>query len=180
MKKWIKVVLWILATPIALIGILLVIYIVMNTQGVIEPFQSGNPQADTRILIASQGSEFKESLVGSIIDEFKDPETFFSVIDCTTLQDIRIDDWDAMIIIHTMQIHKMPAGARKFLDEVDDFSNIMLVCTSGGGDEVVTAYDVDAISSASRMSKLPAILQWIGERLEDGRTASLQIRATEF
>lgn len=171
MKKWIKIVLWIVATPFIVVGILLLSYIIMNTQGVIEPFQEGNPQANQKVLIASQGSEFKESLVGMIIEEFKTPETYFSVIDCTSLQDIHIEDWDAIIIIHTMQIHKMPAKAKKFLDGVDDFSNIMLVCTSGGGDEVVADYDVDAISSPSRMSRLPEIIRWINDRLDDTRTA---------
>ncbi|MCB2222525.1 MAG: hypothetical protein KQI35_19230 [Bacteroidetes bacterium] len=171
MKKWIKIVLWIVATPIALIGILLLTYIIMNIQGVIEPFEAGSPQANYKILIASQGSEFKESLVGKIIDQFETPETYFSVIDCTALQDIRIEDWSAIIIIHTMQIHKMPAKAKKFLDEADDFSNIMLVCTSGGGDEIVTDYDVDAISSASRLNKLPVIIDWIGNRLDESRIA---------
>ena len=172
MKKWIKIVLWIVATPVAVIGILLLSYIIMNTQGVIAPFEAGSPQSSYKILIASQGSEFKESLVGKIIDQFETPETYFSVIDCTSLQDIRIEDWSAIIIIHTMQIHKMPAKAKKFLDEADDFSNIMLVCTSGGGDEIFTDYDVDAISSASRMNKIPAIIGWIGNRLEESKIAS--------
>ncbi|MCF8368067.1 MAG: hypothetical protein K9G76_03435 [Bacteroidales bacterium] len=144
----------------------------MNTQGVVEPFEAGNPQANFKILIASQGSEFKESLVGKIIDQFETPETYFSVIDCTSLQDIRTGDWSAIIIIHTMQVHKMPRKAKKFLDEADDFSNIMLVCTSGGGDEIVTDYDVDAISAASRLNKLPVIIEWIGSRLNEGRFAS--------
>lgn len=167
MKKWIKILLWIIASPIVLIVILFAAYVIMNSQGVIEPFQVGNPQAKNRILIASQGSEFKENLVANIIDEYKDSDTYFSVVDCTVLAEESVEDWDVVIIIHTMQVHKMPAGAKKFLEKTIDFANIMLVSTSGGGDDVVTDFEVDAISAASRLNKVPRIIDWIGEKLEN-------------
>ena len=62
MNKWIKILIGIVATPVLLAGILLLIYVLWNIQGVIEPFQRGNPDAKYQILIASQGSEYKESL----------------------------------------------------------------------------------------------------------------------
>jgi hypothetical protein len=165
MKKWVKVLLWIIATPVSLIVIFMLTYIIMNTQGVIEPFQSGNPHSENKILIASQGSDFKESLVDEIIYAFSNSETFFSVIDCTSLCDVSAEEWDAIIIIHTMQIHKMPAKAKEFLDKKTNCSNIMLVCTSGGGDEIVTKFDVDAISSASRMNEIDPIISWLEKTL---------------
>lgn len=59
MKKWTKILIGVSVTPVLLIVILLVAYILVNRQGVIEPYEVGNPKAEIKILIASQGSEFK-------------------------------------------------------------------------------------------------------------------------
>ena len=149
-----------------LFAILLLAYILINQQGVIEPFQVGNPQAQNRILIASQGSEFKNNLVQNILVQLKSNQKFFSVIDCTKLGDENKEDWDAIIIIHTLQIHEMPEEARIFLSEANNLSKVMLVSTSGAGDDFVEGYDVDAISSASRDVAIPVIIKWINNKLE--------------
>lgn len=167
MKKWIKILIGIVATPILLFAILLVVYILMNRQGIIEPFEVGDSKAENRILIASQGSEFKNSLVEKLIDEFKDSDNFLSVIDCTELEKENHEYWDAIIIIHTMQIHKMPKEAQLFLAEEKDLSRIMLVSTSGGGDDFVTDFDVDAISTPSRASVTPQIIDWVSVKVDD-------------
>lgn len=167
MKKWIKILIWVIATPVFMFGVLLLIYILMNRQGVIEPFQVGNPNAENRILLASQGSEFKNYLVENIIENNKDENSYFSIVDCTALEDENAANWDVVIIIHIMQIHKMPAKARKFLAEVKDLSSVMLVSTSGGGDDIVIDFEVDAISSASRAGNIPQILDWISTNLEN-------------
>ncbi len=167
MKKWIKILIAIIATPIVLFGIFLLSYVIINQQGIIEPFKAGNPMGENKILIASQGSEFKNNLVENILYQLKNDQNYFSVIDCTTLGKENDEDWDAIIIIHTLQIHEMPEEAHTFLSRVDDLSKVMLVSTSGAGDDVVEGFDVDAISSASRSTAVPIIVKWIGKHLEE-------------
>lgn len=167
MKKWIKILIAIIATPVVLFLILLAVYVLVNRQGVIEPFQIGNPTAKNKILIASQGSEFKNKLVENLVDHLNNNENYLSIVDCTTLENENDKDWDAIIIIHTLQIHIMPEEAQVFLSEVNDLSKVMLVSTSGAGDDKVEGFEVDAISSASREAALPVIVNWIMERLED-------------
>lgn len=167
MKRWIKILIGIIATPVLLFIILLTVYILVNRQGVIEPYQVGNPNAEVKVLIASQGSEFKNNLVEQIINKFNDQNTYFSVVDCTSLEDKNEKEWNAVIIIHTMQIHEMPKEAKMFLSEVDDLSRIMLVSTSGGGDDMVQDFNVDAISAPSRPGKIPGILEWINNKMEN-------------
>ena len=76
------------------------------------------------------------------------------------------ENWDAIIIIHTLQIHEMPEEAKTFLSESNNLSKIMLVSTSGAGDDIVEGFDVDAISSASRDAAIPIIIKWINNKLE--------------
>ena len=155
MKKWIKILIAIIVTPIVLFIIL------------IEPFQVGHIKAENKILIASQGSEFKNNLVENLVGQLNGTQNYFSIIDCTALGNEDEDNWDAVIIIHTMQIHHMPEEAKTFLSEVVDISKVLLVSTSGGGDDVVEDFNVDAISSASRIVAIPDITRWIIEKLKE-------------
>ncbi len=159
MKRWIKILLIVISTPIILFLLLLGIYIVMNWQGVIEPYQVGDPNASLKILIASQGSEFKEDLSKKIIQKLENDSTYISVIDCTTLKEENAADWEAILIIHTTKAHKIPRYVSTFLEGFSDYSNLILVSTSGGGDEVVTEFEVDAISTASQRSLTETIAE---------------------
>jgi len=167
MKKWIKILIAIIATPIVLFAVFLLSYVIINQQGVIEPFQVGTDNAENRILIASQGSEFKNNLVDKIIVQLEGNQNYLSIIDVTALGNENDEEWDAILIIHTLQIHEMPEEAITFLSEVEDISKVMLVSTSGAGDDRVEGFDVDAISSASRETVIPIIVKWIIKNLKD-------------
>lgn len=153
MKTWIKILLIGISTPIILVVILVAIYIGMNWQGVIKPYQIGNPNAPSKVLIACQGSEFKENLSEKIIQKLKNDSIYMSVIDCTKLKEQNAADWKAIIIIHTTKAHKIPRYVSTFLESLSDYSNIVLISTSGGGDEVFSEFEIDAISTPSLISE---------------------------
>ena len=152
MNKWIKILLIGISIPVILFIILISVYILINWQGVIEPYQTGNPNATLKVLIATQGSEFKNNLLENILQKLDNDTIYLSVIDCTSLQKENASEWNAIIIIHTTKAHKIPRYVSRFLGSLQDFSNIVLISTSGGGDEVITEFEIDAISTASRMS----------------------------
>jgi len=152
MKKWIKVVLIILSVPIILIIALLSAYIIMNWQGVIDPYQVGDPNAPKKVLIASQGSDFKNILLEDMVGQLKSDNIYMSIIDCTSLKKDNSTDWNAIVIIHTTKVHQMPKYVSTYLQRFSDLSRFILVSTSGGGDEMITEFEVDAISTASRLS----------------------------
>ena len=58
-------------------------------------------------------------------------------------------------------------GHAGLLERQDDLSRTMLVCTSGGGDEIMTGFAVDAISSPSRLNMLPEVVAWINSKMAD-------------
>lgn len=167
MKSRIKILLIVISTPIILAIILIAIYIGMNWQGVIAPYHSGNPNAPLKVLIASQGSEFKENLSEKIIQKLENDSIYMSVIDCTSLKKQNAADWTAIIIIHTTKAHKIPRYVSTFLKNLSDYSKIVLISTSGGGDEVITEFKIDAISTASRMSETNHIANCAISKVED-------------
>jgi hypothetical protein len=167
MKKWLKILIWLITTPVALLLALFFSYIIVNQQGVIQPFHVGNANAKYKILIASQGSSFKEVLVERYVNELKNDSTFISILDCTELDESYVDNFDAFIVIHTMQIHKIPEEADIFLHKLPDLSRVVLVSTSGAGDEHYEKLDIDGISSASRLSAIDPILEWTLPKIKD-------------
>ena len=166
MKKLLKILLTIILSLVTIIIILFITYIIVNIQGVIEPFQVGNPQATNKILIASQGSDFKENLLETLVQELKSNDKYLYVVDCTKLGDEILSDWDAIVIIHSAQIHKMPREAELFLKRSVDLSKVILVSTSGAGDDKIEGFEVDAISTASRISITHKVISWLIPQVE--------------
>ena len=166
MKKFLKILLTIILSLVTIIIILFTTYIIVNIQGVIEPFQVGNPNATNKILIASQGSEFKDNLLKNLVQELETEDNYLNIVDCTKLDDENEPDWDAIVIIHSAQVHKMPKEAELFLEQSSDLSNIILVSTSGAGDDKIEGFEVDAISTASRITITHKVINWLIPRIE--------------
>ena len=152
MKKWIKILTIIISIPVVLFIILVGTYIVMNWQGVIDPYHVGNPNAPHKVLIASQGSEFKNKLLKDLVQQLESDIVYLSIIDCTSLKKENVTDWDTIVIIHTTKAHQIPNYVKTYLQRFSNLSKLVLVSTSGGGDEVVTEFEVEAISTASRLA----------------------------
>jgi hypothetical protein len=167
MKKWIKILVIILSIPVVLFVVLLGAYIIMNWQGVIDPYQVGDPNAQQKILIASQGSDFKYKLLDDLVPQLKGDNVYLSIIDCTTLKKDNSTDWNAIVIIHTTKAHQMPKYVSTYLKRFSDLSRFVLVSTSGGGDEMVTEFEVDAICTASWLSDAKKISDRVASKVEN-------------
>ena len=167
MKKFLKILLSTVLSVVVIIFILLGTYIVVNIQGVIVPFKVGSPNANNKILIASQGSEFKDNSLETLVQKLKGNDKYLYVVDCTKLGNEVFSDWDVIVIIHSAQIHKMPREAELFLKRsVVDLSKVILVSTSGAGDDKIEGFEVDAISTASRISITHKVINWLMPRIE--------------
>jgi hypothetical protein len=165
MKKRKKILIALILIPILTAILLVSVYLILNIQGVIQSFERGNAFANNKILIASQGSEFKSKLVNELIRQIYDEDTFIRVIDIRELETQNNEDWNACILVHTMEIHKPPRMVDEFLSRSSDLSNTICVRTSGGGDETKKDHNVDAISSASRSSAITPITELIISKL---------------
>ena len=166
MKNFIKTLLSTVIGLVVLLLILLTTYIFVNIQGVIDPLQIGNPNAKNKILIASQGSEFKDNLLKNLVQSLECEDNYLNIVDCTQLDNEKKPDWDAIVIIHSAQVHKMPKEAELFLERSEDLSRVILVSTSGAGDDIIKNFEVDAISTASRISITHKVINWLIPRIE--------------
>jgi len=103
------------------------------------------------VLIATQGSNYKNKLVKKLIDELRINDRAIKVIDVNDLKTLT-SDHDAYIIIHTWEIGKAPEAVSLFVNNYRSSKNIYTISTSGSGDEIMD--DIDGISSASNITDI--------------------------
>jgi hypothetical protein len=130
-----------------------------------KAFETNNSDAQFKVLIATQGSEYKDKLVEELIA--LNDEVYFNVIDVTSLSDVMYTKWDAIILMHTWEIWEPEEHSAEFLEEHADAENIFVVSTSGGGDLMIPG--VDGISGASSLTDVSKdagkITSWIHQQL---------------
>lgn len=164
--KVLKIVLLLIGCIILVLIILFLIYLWMNRQGVIESSEIGNPEFEQKVLIASQGSDFKNALVEGLITNLKQKQIYIKVLDVTALSEMSEDDWDAVVLIHSVEMNKLQPDVKAFLDRAHDLGNVILIITAGPGAWKTDDYDVDIISSASKKEELSVLTKDILERLK--------------
>lgn len=163
MKKFLKWFFIITAGVIVLLTIILSIlwigYTRKYSMKTATGFEINNPDLDKKILIGTQGSEYKDALVKKLTDVLKEREVYIKVIDDLILKQTNPDDWDVAILIHTTEMWKIAEGARDFLKRSKDLNKVILITTSGEGDWKQEEFEVEAITSASEMSDIDSIVE---------------------
>jgi hypothetical protein len=155
--KILKRVLIVLGSLLILMFIFSVIYWMINRQGVAESFEVGSVDMNKKVLIASQGSEYKNLMVDTLTSRLKGKDIYISVIDISKLNEINQEDWDAQIIIHTTESWKLPDPVKEYLDKIENTDEVTLLITSGSGEWKPEACQVDILTSASKVTDIPVL-----------------------
>jgi hypothetical protein len=119
--------------------------------------RSINENSDKQsVLIVSQGSEFKNKVIEGVIEEIEPRGDFLKVIDATALPNENSNEWDAMLIIHTMEIWQPQADVKNFLSKNYDPNKMIVFATSSSGE--IQMEGIDGFTGAS-------ILEEVDERI---------------
>jgi hypothetical protein len=151
------------ALTIAVIGFL-AWYEVHFAMNPVEGFTANDPSSEQRVLIATQGSAFKDAVVAGVVQRLGERPIFIQVVDVTALPDVDESHWDAILVLHTIEYGKAPAPVQAFVDRVGKTRKVVVLGTSGAGDFKIEG--IDAISSASRMTDVPARVDGLLARIE--------------
>ena len=142
-----------------IVGVILVVFIgflfwydYAFSMDVIEEENYNENNNGKNLLIASQGSDYKNEIVANVVNEFKDKDIKIKVIDVTTIGDEDVQDWDAFLIMHTIEIWEPEENAKSFLDANYDSENMVVLATSGSGD--IQMDGIDGMTGASIMENV--------------------------
>lgn len=134
------------------------------SMGVADSYEVNSPKLKHKILVATQGSEFKRSIVSGIIEHLKQRPSYLKIIDVSALSQVNENDWDALVILHTWENWQPQADAKAFLEGVKDSNKVIVLTTSGNGTYKMEG--VDAITSASVKENVPSRILEVTKRLD--------------
>ena len=113
----------------------------------VTTYEVNSSSLEKRILIATQGSEYKNELVKSIIDSLQSAGVYIRVIDISRLEENYEDRWNAIVLLHTWEYSQPPESIDAFFANNPDQNKMIIVTTSGSGEEKMMG--VDALTGAS-------------------------------
>ncbi len=152
MKRWIKIIAWVIGSVIVVVFLFALWYRETYSMNAAATFEVNSPSNRQHILIATQGSDFKDSVVHELVREFKSKQMYIKVIDITGLSQINEDAWTALIILHTWEYSKPPEDVKIFVERAKNKKKLVVLSTSGDGNYKIDG--IDAITSASKLSNV--------------------------
>jgi len=161
--KWLKKILIVVGWLLGAFIIFAIVYKAIYSMDKAEAFEVNSPELETRLLIATQGSSFKDALVAHLVDSIRQEPVYIEVRDIEVLESVRFSDWQAILVIHTWEYSKPPELIREFADRAGQQKNILFFTTSGDGG--FSMNNIDAISGASSQKKMDTYVNSILSRL---------------
>lgn len=156
MKTFKRKILTILILAVAMLGISYSWYIYKFSMSKAASYEVNQIENNNKkILIATQGSKYKNQLTNALVTELKTKNNYIKVIDVSDLAPINAADWDVIVMLHTWEMWRPPLPVKMFIDRVNDKDKLVVHTTSGDGNYKYP--DIDAISGASEIIKIDPV-----------------------
>lgn len=137
------------------IGILILIFVAFMTWFKITfsmdvaPTREYHPvESNHAILIATQGSAFKDTIVHEIVAAYR-ADNYIKVTDIEKLYGVDETAWDCIVIVHTWEMWMPPKAIKYYMKRRTNPNKHVVITTSGDGH--YKQDNVDAITTASIM-----------------------------
>ncbi|MFL1895331.1 hypothetical protein ACJRPK_06485 [Aquimarina sp. 2-A2] len=174
MKRFLKAGLIILSIVIVLF-LLATWYKYEFSMEIADAYQVNSPYLESKLLIATQGSDFKNAIVDGVVNHFKGDTIFIDIMDISGLNKVKPEDYDAILILHTWENWKPPFVVKRFVENTTDQHDKMLVLTTSGQGsytikQVNTLYnleEIDALVGESNVKNVKSFVKAINVRLQE-------------
>jgi hypothetical protein len=156
----------IIVSVLALLFILATLYKIEYSMEAVTSFEVNtiSKNTDDTLLIATQGSAYKDSITKGIITHFQSQDVYIQVVDVTSLDHISGQEYTAILIFHTWEMGKPPQEVVSFLNTCTPCDHIVVMSTSGDG--VSKIQGIDALSGESILERVPERIEEIILKLE--------------
>jgi hypothetical protein len=124
-----------------------------------------NTELSTKLLIATQGSDFKNAVVTNVINFYSKDTVHIKTIDVSQLQQIKPDVYSVIVIFHTWEYGKPPQEVRQFISENVNYKDrIIVFATSGAGNNKMDG--IDALAGESILENTSDVSEKIIEKID--------------
>jgi hypothetical protein len=134
------------------------------SMGIVQSYGVTVEVPEHHVLIATQGSDFKNAVVEGVVALLKGKPVNIKVIDVTELLNVKVDDWDAIVVLHTWENWQAEATTKLFIEQQTKLNKIIVLTTSGDGN--LKMKGVDAITSASLLQDVAKHVDIISRRID--------------
>ena len=139
-----------LITALSLVFILAIWYTYEYAMKEVKSMEINASNLEHKILIATQGSEFKDKVTLNLTEYYQPQSVFIKVVDAKSLETLVPEEFDAIIVIHTWEYGKPPKEVRSFIERNEAYKDkIVILATSGEG-----SYKMDAVDALAGESIL--------------------------
>jgi hypothetical protein len=143
-------------------GALMIILVVALSRCAAPPIKTttmGPIDSENRLLIATQKSEFKDAVVSKVAENFEKESVFIEVTDLSNLSQKPCEAYRAIVIVNAYRFFQINQDVKEYIEASceADKKKIVLLTTAGSPHHINHQLDVDAISSASRMTSVDAV-----------------------
>jgi hypothetical protein len=133
----------------------------------IEAYEVGMAESATRVLIASQDSDFKVAVAGRLGESLRSESVYMKFIGTGQLVDEDISQYSAIVIMTACNAWDLDPRTRSFLDANPGLPNVVLLVTSGDGTwkPDFDGRKFDAVTSASVLEDAGSVAEEILEKV---------------
>lgn len=149
MKKPLKISLIVVGIAVVVFAGVMLSYRFLRTMDVIDNAEINQSATGDHVLVATQGSNFKDSVMDQVKKDMEGKNVHVSIIDTTKIDNVEADNYDKIVIFTTVQSDDIPENVTTFMNDNNDKSiHIAVTADSGRWDD--KPKDIDAISEASK------------------------------
>lgn len=128
-------------------------------------FEVNSPENPISLLIATQGSEFKNALTNNIVNYYGKETVFIKVMDVSLLNKTEVKNFNAILLIHTWENTKPPIEVEKFITNNKEIINKSVVYTTSG-DGSYKMENIDALTGESNIENVNKVSDQIIKKLD--------------
>lgn len=140
-------------------------YSITFSMGLVQAYDVNEPKLEKKLLIATQGSDFKNAITSAVVERYKQDSVYIRVVDVTSLDTINPKPFNAILIIHTWEYWKPPKAVSTFTEKAKEYHDKMFfLATSGDGNYKIDG--VDALSGESILGNVPFFVNKINQWLD--------------
>lgn len=142
------------------------IYVILYYPRKAKFFEINTDYPTKKILIATQGSDFKDTLAKILCDSLKKSSVYIKGIDVGELAEVNDEDWDRILIINSFIIW-LNKSVDRFITRAVTPGKILVFITSGGADWLPQPkFMVDAFTSASKKAYINDLVLMISDWMD--------------
>lgn len=161
-KRTILMLILSIASILILIGIW---YKYEYSMDVAEHVEYNSSEYSRKLLIATQGSEFKNTLTKNVIEHYKNDSIYIKVIDVASLETIDVEKFGVILLIHTWENWEPPKIVEKFINGLSNAERNKLIVMTTSGQGSYKMEGTDAITGESNLNNIVSVTNQIIERL---------------